>query len=490
MMICRILALAMLFSCLLVSVPAEQLQQTDLTGVTDPLQSAGGNDLAFGSVSILQGCRTIDSYIPLGGLDRKLDTAMSALVFERNTGTLVYGYNPDIRVSPGGLTKLVNALVVVEHVALDAQVTLTRDINRRPAGSVHYDLKAEEVLTVDNLLHIMIMQGANDAAIGLADFVAGNQDNFVTMMNMRVRQLGCNNTEFGNVHGQDNATQYTTARDMAKILMEATRNPVLKELLSCVSYTVPATNKHDERKFESQNYFIDSRNIQKFFDKRITCGFQSYSPEAGANIIFTSEHNNMDLMFVVLGCQRKFYDNGWQVEVYGNFEEGQTLFRHVFSTYKAKRILYDGQALKQFYVSGGECNVVAEPHLDLDSVLPNDVQFGNLIFEYTDTGLKAPINAGDMVATVEVWYRNTCLMEAELYAMNNVRQVHKSGLEVLGGADRRSSESTLSRSVVTLCVILLVLVGGYFLFARVMRYRRRVQTRRRRKGTQGRKYSR
>ena len=162
------------------------------------------------------------------------------------------------------------------------------------------------------------------------------------------------------------------------------------------------------------------------------------------------------------------------------------LFRHVFSTYKARRILYNGQALKQFQVSGGECNVVAEPHLDLDSVLPADVQMSNLIMEYTDTGLRAPITKGDMVATVEVWYRNTCLLEAELYAMNDVRAVSDSGLEVLGGADRSNSESTLARSVMTLSLIILVPVVGYLVFNNVMRYRRRAQTRRRR--SKGRKY--
>ena len=479
----RLLALLLIVSCLAAPVYAEEPTAPATEEVT---AAPSARDLAFGSVCILSGCRTVDGYLPLGGLDRKLDTAQAAFVYERSTGTLVYAYNPDIKVSPGGLAKLVNALVVVEYADLEDMVTLTKDINKRPAGSHHYDLKPDEVLSVNDLLHCMIMQGANDAAIALADHVAGNQTNFVTMMNARVKQMGCTSTEFGNVHGLDNASQYTTARDMTRILMEATRNETIKELISCISYTLPATEKHEERTFQSQNYFIDAKNIQKFFDSRITNGFQSYSEQAGANIVFTSQYNGMDLLFVVMGCHREFYENGWQVKSYGNFEEGQALFRHVFSTYKARRILYNGQALKQFQVSGGECNVVAQPYLDLDSVLPADVQMSNLIMEYTDTGLKAPISAGDMVATVEVWYRNTCLLEAELYAMNDVRATKDSGLDVLGGADRSNSESTLSRRVLTLSLIILVPVAAYLVFNNVMRYRRRAQTRRRR--SKGRKY--
>ena len=251
----RLLALLLIVSCLAAPVYAEE---PTVSTTQEPTASPSARDLAFGSVCILSGCRTVDGYLPLGGLDRKLATAQAAFVYERSTGTLVYAYNPDIKVSPGGLAKLVNALVVVEYASLEDMVTLTKDINKRPAGSHHYDLKPDEVLSVNDLLHCMIMQGANDAAIALAAHVAGNQTNIVTMMNARVKQMGCTSTEFGNVHGLDNASQYTTARDMTRILMEATRNETIKELISCISYTLPATEKHEERTFQSQNYFIDA----------------------------------------------------------------------------------------------------------------------------------------------------------------------------------------------------------------------------------------
>ena len=100
--------------------------------------------------------------------------------------------------------------------------------------------------------------------------------------------------------------------------------------------------------------------------------------------------------------------------------------------------------------------------------------------EYTDKGLTAPINKGDVVATVEVWYRNTCLHEAELYAMSDVRAASNSGMEVLGGADRRDAESRLSRIVLIVCVSILAAVGGYLAINYILRVRRRAKTRRRR----------
>ena len=124
--------------------------------------------------------------------------------------------------------------------------------------------------------------------------------------------------------------------------------------------------------------------------------------------------------------------------------------------------------------------MVAEPHLDLDSILPNDAHMDNLIMEYTDKGLTAPISKGDMVATVEVWYRNTCLHEAELYAMQDIRTSSNSGLQVLGGADRSGSESRLSRYALTICLVVLVAVVGYLGLNYVLRLRRRARVRRRR----------
>ena len=87
---------------------------------------------------------------------------------------------------------------------------------------------------------------------------------------------------------------------------------------------------------------------------------------------------------------------------------------------------------------------------------------------------------------MEVWYRNTCLHEAELYAMNDVRATSQSGLSVLGGADRSGSESRLSRYALIICLVVLVPTVGYLAINSYLRARRRAKTRRRR-GKQGRR---
>ncbi len=485
----RMMALLLALVCLAPGASAQEPTVQEST-VQEPTQEStyvisdgpsANQELAFGSVCILNGCRTVDSVVPLSGSDRRLDSAQAAFAFERNTGTLVYSYNPDNKVAPGGLTKMVTALLAIEYCEPTDVVTVSsRNISRLPAGTQHVDLKESEQLTVDDLLHCLITQGANDAAIALAEHIAGNQEAFVSMMNGRVRQMGCTNTYFADVHGLNTSKSYTTARDMARIVMDATRSEKFRQLFVETSYTVPATNRSEERKFYSQDYLADSHIVQKFYDKRVTGGMQSASAGSGASLVCTVNYNNMDLVVVVMGCTRQLYDNGWQVKVYGNFEEAQSLINFVYNNFKATRILYNGQALKQFSVSGGENNVVVEPHLDLDSVLPKDAHMDNLIMEYRDTGLTAPIQKGEMVSTVEVWYRNTCLHEAELYAMENVRTTSNSGLNVLGGSDRSNSESRFSRYALIVCLVILVPVGGYLAINSFLRHRRRAMIRRRR----------
>ncbi len=478
-------AVVIALSCILPCAAAEEVpSETQYVAVDGP---SANTDLAFGSVCILNGCRTVDSYVPLAGSDRRLDSALAAFAFERNTGTLVYAYNPDTKIPVGGLTKMVTTLLALEYCDLNEVLTVANN-SRFPSGQIHVNLKNEEQLTVEDLVYCVMLANASDAAVVLAERVAGNAAGMVTLMNNRVRQMGCTSTNFSNVYGGDSGEAYTTARDMARIVMECIKNEEFRTLFSATTYTVPATNRSGERSLESTNYFIWSKNITKFYDDRVTGGMQSASNGTGASLVWTANSHNMDMVFVVLGATRQMYENGWQVKVYGNFEEGQSLMNYVYNNFKATRVLYNGQSLKQFAVSGGDCDLVAEPHLDLDTVLPNDAHMDNLIMEYKDTGLTAPISKGDMVATVEVWYRNTCLHEAELYAMQDIRPASNTGVQVLGGADRSGSESRLSRYALIICLVALFLVGGYLLVNNLLRLRRRARTRRRRGQTRRRNY--
>ncbi len=478
------LCLAILFQCIPGQVaaadtdPAEET--TEETAITAPTSST--EPLAFGQASVLNGCRSIEGMVPLSGNERRLDSAQSVFVFDTKTDTVVYSFNPDMKITPGTLAKLVTALVVIENCELDEVVTChSKNISRLPGGTQNVKLKELEELTVEQLLHCLILSGANDAAVALSEHVAGNMASFVSLMNDRVRQMGCVSTEFGNVHGLDNATSLSTARDVARIYIECEKNETLKEILFTTRYTVPVTNKTDEeRKLTCQNYLIDEITVAKYYDRRVTGGMASYTNNGGASLVCSAEDDKdtLDLVLVILGAKRIFADNGWLPTYYGNFDEMIELLEFAFNGFKSARILYEGQSLYQLPVSGGECDVVVQPNVNYDSVLPADCRLDNLIKNVTYSQINAPVKQGDLVGTISLSYRSSVVAEAELYAMSDVARA--AGAEDQGSQREGAGDSTFVNVLVTICLIVLVPALLYLAINSLRRYLGRARRRRRR----------
>ena len=182
-----LLTAALVMQCALLPVSAETPTDAASQPVaqTDPTESkpdASSIQAEFGSVSILQGCRTIDGMVPLSGSERRLETAQSVFVFDTKTQTVVYSYNPDMKMSPGTLAKLVTALVVLESTQLDDVVVChSKNISRLPGGTQNVKLKELEELTVEQLLYCLILHGANDAAIAWSEHITGNQESILNL---------------------------------------------------------------------------------------------------------------------------------------------------------------------------------------------------------------------------------------------------------------------------------------------------------------------
>ena len=477
-----LLSLLMLLSCVVPAAATEMTTPSDVLAVV-PQTLPQEEEPTFGTVCIKQGCRTINGLVPLGGSDRKLDTAQAAFLYEVNTGTVVYSYNPDAKVPSGTLSKIVTAMVTLDHMKLEDTITINTDNISRLGGATNVDLRNGETVTVEDLLCCLLMENANDAAVVLAEKVAGNQPSFVTLMNQKAKEVGCTNTEFGNIHGLDTAPNVTSARDMAKLVQEAIKNEDFVKIFGMETYTVPETEKHKERELLTTNYFLSNRVIPDFQDDRIKGGMQSMTNVAGASLVLTAEHKNMNYIAVVLGAVRTYKENGWSVESYGNFNEMTDLIRHGFEKYKINRIIYDGMSLSQFAVIGGESNAVGQSTVNVDSVVPINAQMSNLQMNYkvANNGLTAPIRKGDLIATLEVKYLNSVMTEVEVYAMGNVKSMNDTGVVIRSTATRSDSDDSGIMSVIgTLCVIVLGLAVGYLGFNAYMRSRLRARRKKRR----------
>lgn len=518
-----LLCLCLLLQCIPHPASATETQSTteaaETTAAANPSQEAATG--AFGTVCVQNGCRTIEGMVPLAGSEKKLDTAQSAFLYEVNTGTVVYSYNPDTKVHPGVLAKIVLAMIVLENCEMDDVVTVTEGIQSYLPASAHTmlpeKLKSNEHMTVGDLLHGVLMINANDAAVALAHHVAGSTTSFLTLMNNWVKQIGCTNTEFGNISGLYTNVSYSTARDMAKIVQEAIKNEDFMEIFGTATYTIPATDLADERSIKTQNYFLDKSVVPDFYDTRVKGGMQSYSEQTGASIVcvatnavdsgtdddaedatestmedvteqsvdetITVKDTSMTFIAVVLGATRVYAANGWSTLSYGNFNEMTDLLKLGFNNYKVNRIVYDGMALSPFTVAGGECNAVGQAVVDIDSVVPSGAQMTNLIMSYSvmGGGLSAPIAKDQLIATMQIKYRECVLAEAEVYSMGAVKASDSTGVTIRSTAGQRSTGGSGFLSVIgTICTIVLGLAAVYLTFNAYMRSRIKARRRKRR----------
>jgi len=479
-----LLILSLMIQSLLLPVSATSAVTEDPSAAQIPVQTEAP---AFGTVAIQNGCRTINGKNPLAGSDPRLATAQSVFLYEVTTDTVVYAYNPDTKVHPGSLAKILLALIVLENCEMDDKVTVTEGIQSYiPAGAHKVQpegLKSNEVIGVGDLLHAAIMINANDAPVALAHHVAGSTDAFLQLMNNRAKQLGCVNTEFGNISGLYTAESFSTGRDMAIILREAMKNENFKTIMKTAIYTIPETDMVGAREFKTQNYLIDDSTIQDFYNRNVTGGMQSYHEQTGASIACTAELNGLNYIAVVLGAVRTFAENGWQPLNYGNFNEVSELLDYGFSSFKVNRIIYDGMSLSQFVVNGGESYVVGEARVDIDSVVPKSAQMNNLQMNYqiVDGGLRAPIKEGQLIATLQIQYRSSVMAEAEVFAVSDVKSMDKTGVTIRSTAVRSDSDDSGILSVIgTISVIILGLAVAYLGFNAYMRSKMRARRRKRR----------
>lgn len=156
--------------------------------------------------------------------------ASSAVLMDAEGGRVLYAVAPTVRRPPASTTKLLTALLVAESLARDTPVLISERAAAERSGSA-IGLEAGERWTADQLMRAMLIHSANDAAVALAEAVAGSVDGFAQQMNARAGALGASDSSFVTPHGRFHAQHYTTARDLALIAREALRAPWIDEIV-------------------------------------------------------------------------------------------------------------------------------------------------------------------------------------------------------------------------------------------------------------------
>lgn len=230
----------------------------------------------------------------------------SCLLMEEITGKILYSKNANSIMYPASTTKIMTAILTLEKCNLsDTAVVSHNAVFSIPSGYSTASLVEGEVLTIEQLLNVLLIPSANDAAVVLAEHIAGSVESFSDMMNAKAVELGCLNTHFVNPNGIHNENHYSTAYDLALIGKYAMQFPTFKEISSKTRYTLPITNAYskEDRIFNTTNDLIKpnySSSPTNYYYKYATGGKTGYTDPAGQCIVATATKDNISLIAVTL----------------------------------------------------------------------------------------------------------------------------------------------------------------------------------------------
>lgn len=230
------------------------------------------------------------------------------LLINDSTSEVLESYHCFDKIYPASITKVMTALLTLEHGNLDDEITLKHDINLTENGAVISTLTKGDTVTVGQVFHTMMIKSANDCAVILAEYVAGSEAKFVDMMNAKAKELGATHTHFVNPNGLHDNNHYTTAYDLYLIFKEAVKYDTFVDTVSSKDYTMTYTTP----KKTQINEYMQSTNYYLLNEFPVPEGVIMYGGKTGTTsmaksclILMTKNKKGERFFSVVLGAETK-----------------------------------------------------------------------------------------------------------------------------------------------------------------------------------------
>ncbi|MEA5039183.1 MAG: D-alanyl-D-alanine carboxypeptidase family protein [Clostridiaceae bacterium] len=332
--------------------------------------------------------------------------AKAYILYEKSSGETLQESNADEQLYPASTTKLLTAALAMEYGNPDDVVTVPKEATEGlfEQGSSVYLIPGEEIGFMDLMRYLLIASG-NDAANTLAIHISGSIDAFVTLMNNKVQELGCENSHFTNPNGLPDENHYTSARDLLKIALYAMQNETIAQLVTETSVTLPVTNKHTKTTTKySTNYMLPGNHANPTYGYEGCLGIKTGSTTA-AGLCFISAVQKDDLTFytVVLGASKG--DDGTM----GSFTETKKLFDFAKNNYANQVMLKNSEPICTVPVrlaANKQDTILLTPEDSVTALLPTDFQTSDLQLDYTaPESVDAPVEEGQVLGELTVSYQ-------------------------------------------------------------------------------------
>ncbi len=327
----------------------------------------------------------------------------SAILMEKERGTVLYELNADEQRAPASITKIMTLLLIMESIeegkmALNHKVT--GSAHARSMGGSQIWLEEGETMTVDDLLKAVCVASANDGAVALAEHHSGSEEAFVSAMNRRAKELGMNGTNFVNCCGLDAENHYTTARDIAIMSKELIKHPLITQYS-----TIWMDSLRD-----GETQLVNTNKLVRFYEG--ATGLKTgTTDEAGYCVSATASKNGMELIAVVL--------NGATSDK--RFSDAKALLNYGFANFALARVDPAQTLLSPLAVSHGTQRQVELTALEAGPFLVEKGNENRLTASVSlPGGVTAPVSEGQVVGKITYSLEDQTVGEADIIAAASV----------------------------------------------------------------------
>lgn len=323
-------------------------------------------------------------------------SAKAAILMHADSGRVLYEKNADEHMLIASTTKIMTAIVVLEHCELDDLV----EVDSRSAGiegSSMY-LKAEESYTVEDLLYGLLLVSGNDAASALALHVADSMEEFAELMNAKAAELGMTESSFKNAHGLDEEGHYSTARDMAKLAAYCMGNEDFARIAGTVSHTV------------GEQTLVNHNRLLREYDGCL--GLKTgYTMAAGRTLVTCAERDGARYVCVTLNDP-------------DDWDDHKALYDWAFANYSFAEVIPAGLSYEVPLISGAEMTAPAETEGAAYALIQNgesyDMELELPAFAFAPisegerAGRAVACSDGQEIASVRIVYSEDVEVDREL----------------------------------------------------------------------------
>jgi D-alanyl-D-alanine carboxypeptidase (penicillin-binding protein 5/6) len=330
-----------------------------------------------------------------------------AILIDAASGNILYEKGADTLIPPASILKLMTAEVVFNeikqgNIKLSDEYTISEDAWRRggaPSRTSSMFAPIHSKVSVDNLLHSVIIQSGNDACIALAEGIAGNEDAFARLMTGRARELGLEKSTFGNSTGLPNEGNQVTVREMAKLAQHIIKTyPNFYSYFSIPEFTWNKIRQYNRNPLLKMNIGADGMKT-------------GYIKESGYGVVGSAVRDGLRLIVVVHGLKT----------AKDRADEAKKLLDYGFNAFAARPLFAAGQVVAEAKVYGGDQGSVQLVSIQPIQLLLQRKSDEKLIARVVYTGpVRAPVRKGQEIGELKVWRDDKLSLVAPLVADQDV----------------------------------------------------------------------